>query len=503
MRLIDLSCSPRKLAAVFVVISIVCFVGTLVYNQLLPLPTSIRNVDIQSIRNSLPFITYYKPVCEESKQAETFNSTYTHSKGIYANGYETQYAPGTEDVFLMIKTGATVLWQRFPIHMMTTLPQLPHFAIYSDAPDAVAGIPVVDILAQTTRNLRESAQFDMYRKQQSLQREHSNIEMWDKKAEIDGAWDLDKYKNLPMVAHAYRTHPTAKWYIFMDADSYILWPNMMRWLSSINHRDILYMGSVAYLGDEPFAHGGSGVIMSGGLIAKTFGKEPGLEYEYEEFTKSHCCGDHVLAHAFLDRNIRVLSGESYPHVSWRIQGEPPISVRYNKDNWCKEIVTFHHLTSHDIERLYEFERKFPQDQPILYKDVYHEFVMPYLRDERQNNWDNLADSRQYSKDREKDQNNPEETAYNSFEECSKKCQEWEDCVQFRYRTEYCGLSNNIRLGAKHMEGDSSFSSCWRIDRIRGFRNHTGCDPLDAVPEEGEFFRLQAERQTRSHHPGVE
>ncbi|ODQ74528.1 hypothetical protein LIPSTDRAFT_70189, partial [Lipomyces starkeyi NRRL Y-11557] len=242
--------------------------------------------------------------------------------------------------------------------------------------------------------------------------------------------------------------------------------------------------------------------MSGGLIAKTFGKEPGLEYEYEEFTKSHCCGDHVLAHAFLDRNIRVLSGESYPHVSWRIQGEPPISVRYNKDNWCKEIVTFHHLTSHDIEMLYEFERKFPQDQPILYKDVYHEFIMPYLRDERRNNWDNLADSRQYSKDREKDQNNPEETAYNSFEECSKKCQEWEDCVQFRYRPEYCGLSNNIRLGAKHMEGDGSFSSCWRIDRIRGFRKRTGCDPLDAVPEEGEFFRLQAERQTRSHHPGV-
>ncbi|KAK9327597.1 hypothetical protein V1520DRAFT_35995 [Lipomyces starkeyi] len=492
MRLVDRVCSPRKLAAILATISIVCFIGTLVHQ---------RNVDIQNIRNSLPYVKYDKPVCESPQLAvQTFNSTYTHAHGIYANGYETSYVPGTEDVFLMIKTGATVLWQRFPIHIATTLPQLPHFAIYSDAPDMVAGIPIIDILAHTKRTTQESSQFATYRQQQALLAEHANIELTE--AGITGGWQLDKYKNIPMVAHGYRTYPTAKWYIFMDADTYILWPNMMRWLSSINHEDLLYMGSVTYLGGKtPFVHGGSGVVMSGALVRKTFGEEPGLGNEYEEYSQVHCCGDHILSHAFRDRGtIPVLTGEGYPHVAWRFQGgyegdlqaEPPISVRFKKENWCQEIVTFHHLTAHDIENLYDFERKYPRDQPILFKDVYHEFVMPYLRDDRRNGWDNLADIREYSNDREKDPKNPQVTAYNSYENCSNACQEWEECMQFRYRPGYCGLSNEIRLGRRHMDGDNSFSSFWQLDRIRQLRKSSGCDPIDAVQEEGAFFRKQAE-----------
>ncbi|KAK9428567.1 hypothetical protein V1505DRAFT_214198 [Lipomyces doorenjongii] len=497
MRLIDRVCSPRKLVAVLVTISIVCFIGILGYHP---------DVDIQNLRSTLPHLTYDEPACKSLDFAvETFNSTYTHAHGIYASGYETSYVPGTEDVFLMIKTGATVLWQRFPIHIATTLPQVPHFAVYSDAPDMVAGIPIIDILAGTKQKTRDSGQFNTWRTQQQLLSEHANIEMWE--AGISGGWQLDKYKNLPMVAHGYQTYPTAKWYIFMDADTYILWPNMMRWLSSINHEDMLYMGSVTYQSPTaPFVHGGSGVVMSGALVRETFGKDPSLGGQYEEYAQYHCCGDHVLAHAFQDRGFSpVLSRDDYPYVSWRFQGgfegelqaEPPSNVRYSKDNWCKEIVTFHHLTAHDIEKLYEFEQKYPRDYPILFKDAYHEFVMPYLRDDRRNNWDNLADIREYSNDLEEDPKNPQVTAYNSYENCSNTCQEWEDCVQFRYRPGYCGLSNETRLGQKHMDGDKSFSSSWRLDRIQEVRKRSGCDPVDAAQDEGSFFRQQNEEAKRN------
>ncbi|KAK9234746.1 hypothetical protein V1525DRAFT_412093 [Lipomyces kononenkoae] len=502
MRLVDRVWAPRKLLIIVVAISFVCFFG-IAYRRTLPLPASINDVDLQNLRDSIPsYFKYDKSDCSVTKETEhaaeeTFNSTYTHARGIYANGYETSYVPGTEDVFLMVKTGATVLWQRFPIHIATTLPQLPHFAVYSDAPDVVAGIPVIDILADTKPETKESDQFETWRQQQALIAEHANIEI--SQAGITGGWQLDKYKNIPMVAHGYKTYPTAKWYIFMDADTYILWPNMMRWLSTLNPDDMLYMGSVTYLGGvTPFVHGGSGVVMSGALIRKTFGQEPELAGQYESYSKHHCCGDHIISHAFRDRGvIPVLTGDGYPFVAWRFQGgyhgdlqaEPPITVRFSKLNWCEEIVTFHHLTAHDIEKIYEFEQKFPRDQPILFKDVYHEFVMPYLRGDRQNNWDNVADIREYSKDNEK-QKDSQNTAYESYESCSNACDKWEDCMMFRYRPGYCGLSDEIRLGKKHEDGDNSFSSFWRLDRIRNVRTSSGCDPIDALPEEGEFFRQQ-------------
>ncbi|KAK9368238.1 hypothetical protein V1509DRAFT_623458 [Lipomyces kononenkoae] len=503
MRFIDRVLAPRKLLVIVVTIFIVCFIGSVAFKRTLPLPTSISDVDIQNFRDSIPsYFKSDKSDCDVTKSAEhaaeeeTFNSTYTHARGIYANGYETSYVPGTEDVFLMIKTGATVLWQRFPIHIATTLPQLPHFAVYSDAPDVVAGIPVIDILADTKPATKASDQFETWRQQQALLNEHANIEI--SQAGITGGWHLDKYKNLPMVAHGYKAYPTAKWYIFMDADTYILWPNMMRWLSTLNSEDLLYMGSVTYLGGKtPFVHGGSGVVMSGALIRKTFGQEPDLGSQYESYAKVHCCGDHILSHAFRDRNvIPVLTGDGYPFVSWRFQGgyhgdlqaEPPITVRFSKLNWCEEIVTFHHLTAHDIEQLYEFEQKFSRDQPILFKDVYHEFIMPYLRGGRQNNWDNQADIRVYSNDPEADPKNAQQKVYESYESCSDACNQWEDCMMFRYRPGYCGLSDEIRLGKKHVDGDDSYSSFWRLDRIRAVRNGSGCDPVDALPEEGEFFR---------------
>ncbi|KAK9364893.1 hypothetical protein V1509DRAFT_634924 [Lipomyces kononenkoae] len=503
--------APRKLVALLVPVCIVGVISTIIY-----IWTPSSNVHIQNIRNSIPYVTYNKPVCEESHlqehDVETFNSTYTHAHGIYANGYETSYVEGTEDIFLMIKTGASVLWQRFPIHIATTLPQVPHFAIYSDAPDMVAGIPVVDILNETGQTTMESKPYRTYREQQALLSEHANIELWE--AGIQGAWDLDKFKNVPMVAHGYRTFPTAKWYIFMDADTYILWPNMMRWLSSINHEDLLYMGSITYESAQlPFAHGGSGVVMSGALVRSTFGKEPDLGHAYENYAQRRCCGDAVLARVFKDRGVTaVVSRDSYPHVSWRFQGgfccedqaEVPSNVRHNKENWCKEITTFHHVTPHDITQLYEFEQKFPRDQPILFKDVYHEFVMPYLQEGRRDNWNNLADIREYpeslnpqniQRDKAWRKEHPEAPEpiipdYDSFEKCDKLCQEWGECVQFRYRPGYCGLSNNVRLGKKQLNSDKAFSSFWFLDRIRAIRHDSGCDPVDTVPEEGSFFRKQ-------------
>ncbi|KAK9457820.1 hypothetical protein V1511DRAFT_454942 [Dipodascopsis uninucleata] len=373
----------------------------------------------------------------------------------------------------MIKTGATVLWQRLPIHLVTTLPHVPYFSIYSDAPDRVAGIEVIDILANVSQRLKKSDDFSIYRKQQSLLEQNSNIEPWQKEAKIEGGWTLDKYKNLPMVAHAYRNNPNLDWYIFMDADSYILWPNMIRWLMTLNPEDKLYMGSVAYLNNEPFAHGGSGVVMSRGLLNATFGKEPDLEHKYDAYTQVHCCGDHVLAHAFMDHGEHVLSGNSYPYVHYRFQGEPPRFMRFFQDNWCAEVNTFHHLTAHDVTSLYQFEKQFDEEHAISHADVYRYFIEPYITSERKDNWDNVSDGEKFTKDSD---NVPAEV-YNTYDGCEKRCKEDSECYQFRFKEGECQLSRNIRLGCPDDNKKTAYSSGWNVDRINRMRKQAKCDPL--------------------------
>ncbi|KAK9448570.1 uncharacterized protein V1518DRAFT_417578 [Limtongia smithiae] len=443
--------------------------------------SSIQSVDLKAT------ICGVHDASQEKVDSYPGATTATTAELIEPTSFASHYLQGADDVFLMIKTGATVLWQRMPIQLVTTLPQVPNFALYSDAEDKISGIPVIDILANTSRELRMSDNFVTYREQRQVIDRHLNLEIYDPRLNIDGGWSLDKFKNLPMVANAYRTMPTARWYIFMDADTYILWPNMLSWLNTLKSYDELYMGSVAYVGDQPFAHGGSGVIMSAALVKRVFGKNPDLEWKYEEFTRNQCCGDYVLAYVLNEFNVRVVSGELYPHVSWRIQGEPPTSVYYNKDNWCSEIVTFHHLTAHDIQKLYEFEHKFGPDERILYKDVYHHFVLPYLVEDRVDNWDNLSESRRYRYvENEVSESDSVDPASGSFEACERKCDEWDRCLQFRYRIGECHLSEDIRLGMRVVNDDSPFSSKWRVDRIRNMRKNSQCDSLKG-PKEGFFF----------------
>ncbi|KAK9489812.1 hypothetical protein V1508DRAFT_25031 [Lipomyces doorenjongii] len=373
----------------------------------------------------------------------------------------------------MIKTGDTVLWQRFPIHIATTLPQLPHFAIYSDVPDIVAGTPIIDILANTKRTTKESSQFETYRQQQAQLAEHANVELTE--AGITDGWQLDKYKNIPMVAHGYRAYPTAKWYIFMDADTYILWPNMMRWSSSINHEDMLYMGLVTYLGGKRFRL--CTVDPAWLCLVRLLGRLLARNLAWQMNMKST---RKVIVAVIISCLMLFVIEVPFPCCPGRTTG-------FKNENWCKDVVTFHHLTAHDIEKLYEFERKYPRDYPILSKDVYHEFVCLIFVTTAKMVGITWQTSENIRITVRRIQKGPQVTAYNSYDNCSTGCQGWEECMQFRYRPGYCGLSNEIRLGLKHMDGDNSFSSFWRLDRIRQLRKSSGCDPIDAVQEEGAFF----------------
>ncbi|KAK7204817.1 hypothetical protein BZA70DRAFT_280072 [Myxozyma melibiosi] len=400
------------------------------------------------------------------------------------------FYPGSEDIHVLVMTGAQTLYERVPLHIASSLSHMPSYAVYSDSPGTIAGTPVYDALANLTDATAKSAGLKVYRRQKHLLSENANVDFTDKRAQIENAWDLDKWKPLPMAIDAYGRVPTAKWYVMMDDDTYIIWPNLIRWLKTIKPTDVLYMGAAAVINGEPFAHGGSGVVYSHALAERAFANNYDLVHKHETFTAENCCGDHIFAHALLGLDIKVNYGSDYPFVKSRLQGEPPAHVRLDRGSWCDEIVSFHRVSPREIENLAEFEKKYDSaNTPILYRDVYAHFVMPYVVPHRRWNWDNGADDRMFtSHDPDID-----EAAFQSYEDCKARCEAWDECLQFRYRTERCGLGSRLRLG-EMVDGDddneeNSYSSEWMVDRIREMRKTQKCEKVgDWEREEGVFFK---------------
>ncbi|ANB12476.1 hypothetical protein AWJ20_731 [Sugiyamaella lignohabitans] len=398
------------------------------------------------------------------------------------------YADGAEKIFLMIKTGGDVLWNRLPIHLVTTLTRVPFFALYADKPGSIGGYEVIDILANVTQETYESRQFEKYRKMRYLHNQHGVYDA--SQVKIDGGWDLDKFKNIPMLYHAYNASPESDWFIFMDADSYIMMDVMTKWLKTLDPNEILYMGSIAMYLDLPFAHGGSVVVLSRKALEETIGTHPEYLAEYEKKAFDNCCGDVLVAEMLKDKvNKYISSGPDYPHVHYRFQGNSFYDFYAKADNWCETITTFHHLTAHEIEVLYEYEKlRGPNRDHLTYYDMYRDFYLPYV-DEKIEMWDNLASSQSWKKentDREKPFDG-EILPYESFEECKKACEATNWCLDYRFNhdTHDCGLGDSIQLGKpilewekeKNGEKQHRITSGFNIKRIREIRKTKKCDAL--------------------------
>lgn len=177
---------------------------------------------------------------------------------------------GIEDVFVVLKTGATEVQEKLPVHLETTLRCIPNYAVLSDFEETVAGVRTHD----TLRNVRNETKmnqpdFGIYNrlKDQGRQgllpqdRSDDDVDSPFGKPNNPG-WRLDRWKFVPMVDEALKLQPQAKWFVFLEADSYIVWPNVLAWLSRFDFMKPLYIGSPMQIGDIVFAYSGSGIILS-------------------------------------------------------------------------------------------------------------------------------------------------------------------------------------------------------------------------------------------------
>lgn len=209
--------------------------------------------------------------------------------------------PDTSGILLVMKTGATEAYDRLPVQIMTVLKCLPDFLLFSDLEQHIGGYHVRDSLETVLTEAQEgNPDFDLYRAQkQCLVNQDECSKILGSAADSAG-WNLDKYKNIHMAEKAYRLRPDYDWYVFVDADTYVSWPNMVYSLKKLDPAVEKYFGVPTMIGDRLFAHGGSGYVMSRGAMKEFVGKHPGIANTYDVSIQNNCCGDFVFALALHD-----------------------------------------------------------------------------------------------------------------------------------------------------------------------------------------------------------
>ena len=288
--------------------------------------------------------------------------------------------PGVEDVLLVMKTGSSVIDKRLPVHFKTTFRCTPDFLVFSDLAQEFHGLQVHDSLDELYKYVDMSnpdLKYYEYLKKTSL-RSHaapksssgggwmgkwtsSSPSSEEKKEEEEGeklegkesdaAWEMDKYKNIPILRKSYALYPEKKWFLFVDADTSIMWSNILTWLALLDPSKPFYTGSQNWIGDVEFAHGGSGYIVSQAAARILADEEEEAAKKHIAFAEHECCGDMVLAHAFHDNNI-ALNG-SWPNI----QGSKPDTLDYDDVKWCHAAMTFHHTSPAQTEELWRLDRE--------------------------------------------------------------------------------------------------------------------------------------------------
>ncbi|EKG20310.1 hypothetical protein MPH_02428 [Macrophomina phaseolina MS6] len=185
--------------------------------------------------------------------------------------------PGASSVFVVLKTGATESQIKLPVHLATTLRCTPHYAIYSDLDEDIATVPIYDVFAGVPDSLKSaSPDFAFYHLQHSWRRAGLNISAIAlASSDMRGAaWTLDKWKFLPLMLRALADAPlSTPWFLFIEADTGIVWTNTLRWLQRLDARQALYFGGQNWLADDifPFGHGGTGVVLSRPALVRLAG----------------------------------------------------------------------------------------------------------------------------------------------------------------------------------------------------------------------------------------
>lgn len=278
---------------------------------------------------------------------------------------------GIEDLFVTLRTGATEAPKKLPVHFTTTLRCVPNYALYSDYEENIEGHHVYNALDEVNPDIIAThPDFEYYRRLQEGGRDAFTAEElahWAAAKNTNGGrdspgWRLDKWKFLPLAEKALLMKPDAKWYIFIESDTYILWQTLLEWLSHFDSSKPHYLGMQMQIGDVIFAYGGAGFAISNPALKKVVEHRKANLKFYDDFTGGHWAGDCVLGKALADSGVNLMW--SFPTLT----GDMPADMDFNtsfggqdKKPWCFYSASYHHLPPSEYPKFAKFEQSWNQE----------------------------------------------------------------------------------------------------------------------------------------------
>lgn len=400
-------------------------------------------------------------------------------------------------VQVVLKIGSSEPPDRLDAQISTVSRCISNLIIFSDREQKLGPHPAYDILADLPPSyMANNSDFDVYH--------GAPIQGADKAAP---GWRLDRYKFLPMVERAYQMNPAADWFVFLEADTYIVWDNLFRLLEHFDPNTPLYMGSPAPGRRLPngettwFAYGGTGTVLSSAAVKKVVTRDvgqygefsgPSLTEKYEGDVKSDCCGDSVLGWALYRAGIK-LSG------LWPLFNPHPFhSIPFADAYWCQPIISAHRSSPEEMRAFSKWEAQrgysvcvLPPflschtnqylQEPLLYRDIFHHLNLGTITNH--SDWDN-ANFHGFRPD-------PSSFAHTSFDACAAACHDHPECFQFTYDSSgFCNFVRSIRLGLEHVDPANKvhLSSGWDVGKINDWARDRVCEtPIWVKPSITRIF----------------
>ena len=252
----------------------------------------------------------------------------------------------------VLKTGHGVVESRVRLQLQSVSACLVNLLIFSDTDEHYEGQHLIDVIKDIPPHLRDNEkQLDVWR----------DGKLGDGTAIRQEAWKTDKFKFLAGVSRAWQIRPERKWYVFYEADTYIVWDNIFRLLDNFNPDEPHYFGSPTRgRQGTSFAYGGSGYVISRAamrrLVRKDYdehGAYLGSQLTERNWLNLHgdCCGDSVLGWALVHEGI-LLEG-----MSPMFTGHSPSKVPFSgaMKLWCQPVIGMHKPSEEDIIGLWRWQ----------------------------------------------------------------------------------------------------------------------------------------------------
>ena len=321
-----------------------------------------------------------------SATAASYSPSSSSSASLSASKAESAYRL-EDDIVLITKVGSATVHKRLLIHLAEqprSSLYMPNTLYVSDYPLTLSNITFFDALGNVSSTIAGLDEFRSLRSELTALVE-SNQDL-DSMSSTDGGWKLDKYKFLPMVAEAWRRYPRKKWYVVVEADTFVFYNELVKWLGTLDASQQLLLGHPTFCDYDGqstmFTHGGSGIVMSRGLVEASFGADPDFEHHHDDLIQKSAFGDALLSKSFYDAPGVTLT-ELSPEAGDRFNSDPPRVLKFHRGNWCNPLLSFHHVTPSDTAHLYDFARRISPhlaaDDTVRWGDIWDEFIPAFLR----------------------------------------------------------------------------------------------------------------------------